>query len=392
MDTDQLRKTVEWLDEERRKDKAEIAALQERVTGARAEIDAYTTRVQRLESELSATSAVLQKITRFGEMLDQLRLELTRQIATIEQRRGEADREAERIRQIERDGVSRAIADLRKPIEIIPKLEQDLNARKEEEKRVSKALTEMQKRVTDVSKRDDEYTRAVALLEEARRTDSKRIVELQADAPELRKRVDEFKGKLEVLEEIVRRNEVRITEVVAAEGERRAAQSSWMEQQSITLANYDRWMGEFKERADAVFRNSSDYEERMRDYAETHRGMKQALDEHKHYLEIMERRAGELGEIQRLSEERFRQEWNTFLADEQKRWTTHLLLRDEQWREHDRNYEKIVDRLSALEDEGGTLDDQLRAVREVDSARLQAMANLLREWLAEYDQTFVKVR
>ncbi len=392
MDTDQLRKTVEWLDEERRKDKAEMAALQERLAGAQAEIDAYAARMQRLESDVSATSAVIQKITRFGEMLDQMRLELTKQIATMEQRRGEADRELERLRQIERDGINRAVADLRKPIDLIPKLEQDLAARREEEKRVSKAMTEIQKRVADVSKRDDDYTRAVALLEEARRTDSKRIVELQTEAPELRKRVDDFKGKLEVLEELVRRNEVRVTEVVAAEGERRAAQSSWMEQQSITLANYDRWMGEFKERAEAVFRNTVDYEERMQAYAETHRGMKQALDEHKHYLELMERRAGELAEIQRLSEDRFRQEWNTFLADEQKRWTTHLLLRDEQWREHDRNYEKVVDRLTALEDEQGVFDDQVRAMREIDSTRLTALANLLREWLAEYDQTFVKVR
>jgi hypothetical protein len=325
-------------------------------------------------------------------MLDQLRLELTRQIAAVEQRRGESDREAERLRQIERDGVNRAIADLRKPIEAMPKVEQEMVARKEEEKRVAKALIELQKRIADVSKRDDEYTRAVALLEEARRQDSKRIVELQGEAPELRKRVDDSKAKMEVLEELVRRNEVRITEVVGAENERRTAQSSWMEQQAVTLANYDRWWAEFKERADAIFRSTSEYEGRMRDYAETHRGMKQALDEHKHYLELMERRASEVAEIQRLAEERFRQEWNTFLADEQKRWTTHLLLRDEQWREHDRNYERIHDRLATLEDDQTAVDAQVRAIRELDSTRLQAMANVLREWLAEYDQSFVKVR
>jgi chromosome segregation ATPase len=392
MDIDQLRKTVDWLDDERRKDKAEIAALQERLASAQTEINAYAGRIQRLESELSATSAFIQKVTRFGEMLDQMRLEVTRQIAGIEQRRGETDREAERLRQIERDGLTRAIGDLRKPIEAVPKLEQEMAARKEEEKRVSKSLLELQKRVTDVSKRDDEYTRAVALLEEARRQDSKRIAELQSEAPELRKRVDDYKAKLEMLEELVRRNEVRITEVVAAEGERRTAQGSWMEQQSVTLANYDRWWAEFKDRAEAIFRSTAEYEERMRAYAETHRGMKQALDEHKHYLELMERRASEIAEIQRLAEERFRQEWNTFLSDEQKRWTTHLLLRDEQWREHDRSNEKIVDRLATLEDEQSTVDDQVRSIRELDAGRLQTLANVLREWLAEYDQTFVKVR
>jgi hypothetical protein len=284
------------------------------------------------------------------------------------------------------------MADVRKPLDVIPRLEQEMVARREEEKRVAKALIELQKRISDVSKRDDEYTRAVALLEEARRQDSKRIVELQGEAPELRKRVDDFKAKFEVIEELVRRNDHRITEVVSAENERRSAQSSWMEQQAVTLANYDRWWAEFKERSDAIFRNTSDYEQRMKDYAETHRVMQQALDEQKHYLEVMERRASEIAEIQRLAEDRFRQEWNTFLADEQKRWTTHLLLRDEQWREHDRNYERMMDRLATLEDDQGAVDGQLRTLRELDAARLQAMASVLREWLAEYDQTFVKVR
>jgi hypothetical protein len=130
----------------------------------------------------------------------------------------------------------------------------------------------------------------------------------------------------------------------------------------------------------------------MRAYAETHRNMRLALDEYKHYIEIIERRSSELSEIQRLAEDRFRQEWTSFLADEQKRWTTHLLLRDEQWREHDRNYDKSLDRLAGLEDELTTIEDQLRAIRDLDSSRLQSMATVVREWLAEYDQTFVKVR
>jgi hypothetical protein len=67
-------------------------------------------------------------------------------------------------------------------------------------------------------------------------------------------------------------------------------------------------------------------------------------------------------------------------------------LRDEQWREHDRASDKSLDRIATVEDELVTLEDQVRALRDLDSSRLQAMANVLREWLAEYDQTFVKVR
>lgn len=392
MDVDHLRKTVDWLDEERRKDKGEIAVLQERLTGVQAELASQTVRLQRLDSEMSASTAFIQRVTRLDEMLDQMRLEVTRQIAGIEQRRGETEREAERLRQIERESLNRVIADMRKPLELLPRLEQEMAGRKEEERRVAKVLLDMQKRIADVSRRDDEYTRAVALLEEARRQDSKRIAEIQAEAPELRKRVDEYKAKLEVLEDLVRRNDLRTNEVMAAESERRSAQSAWMEQQAVTQAGHERWWTEFRDRADVLFRASDEYSQRMDSYAETYRAMKQAVGEHRHYLELLERRASELAEIQRLGEDRFRQEWNAFLADEQKRWTTHLLLRDEQWREHDRNYEKMVERLAGIEDIVPDHEEQFRALRSLDAERLQGMANMLREWLAEYDQTFVRVR
>ncbi|MBI3361002.1 MAG: hypothetical protein HY023_07815, partial [Chloroflexi bacterium] len=147
MDTDQLRKTVEWLDEERRKDKADTAILQERLIAMQAENAAQANRIQRLEAEWSASNAMIQRIGRMDEMLDNLRGEVTRQIAAAEQRRVEAERESERLRQIEREGQNRTVADLRKSVESLPRVEQDMAGRKEEEKRVAKILLDLRKKI-----------------------------------------------------------------------------------------------------------------------------------------------------------------------------------------------------------------------------------------------------
>jgi len=83
---------------------------------------------------------------------------------------------------------------------------------------------------------------------------------------------------------------------------------------------------------------------------------------------------------------------NAFLADEQKRWTTHMLLRDEQWRDHDRQSGKMSDRLAALEDQLPDVSETIRGMQAIDQSRLQALFNFARELVAEYDQTLTKVR
>ncbi len=56
-------------------------------------------------------------------------------------------------------------------------------------------------------------------------------------------------------------------------------------------------------------------------------GTQQTVEE---LTQKVERRINEITEIQRLAEERFRQEWVTFKADDQKRWTNYTLTLEEQ--------------------------------------------------------------
>ena len=51
MDIEQAAKTIQWLDDERRKDKQELTALQERLAAVTGENASLTRRLQQLESE-----------------------------------------------------------------------------------------------------------------------------------------------------------------------------------------------------------------------------------------------------------------------------------------------------------------------------------------------------
>lgn len=392
MDLEQLRKTVQWLDDERRKDKQELATLQERLTSLSTENVGLTRKLHQIETDLASTNAQIQRTTKMDELLDGYRKEITRQLEDSEQRRLEADRENERLRKLEREGLNKSLAGLNKSVETLPRVERELLGRKEEEARTSRLISELQLRTNEFNKLVDDRNRVVAVLEEGRRQDTKRIAELQTETSELRRRSDDVRGKLEVLEDLSRRADLRLTELAMTDNERRVAQAQWIDAQSIVQAERDRAWVEMKAKMEAALESGEDYAHRVDQYAETFRDVRRAADEYKQNIELIERRVAESAEIHRLAEERFRQEWAAFLADDQKRWSTHLLLRDEQWREHDRLSAKQVERVDTLEDQIAELQEITRHMQTVDATRMQMILNVVREMVAEHEQQFAKVR
>jgi chromosome segregation ATPase len=392
MDIEQAVKTIQWLDDERRKDKQEITALQERQAALTAENAALARRVQQFEADLLAVNNAVQKVGRVDAILDGYRKEMTRQVEEIERRRLEAEKEADRLHKIERDAVSKSLAELRRALDALPKLERDAQNRKEEEGRVSRLIGELQLKVAEFNKLVDDRNRAVTMLDEGRRQDVKRIVELQGETAEMRKRVDDNRAKLEIVEDMVRRTDARLAEVFTAENERKAAQAQWLEAQAVAQTERERAWQDLRASTEASLRELEDYARRVDQYAAGFRDIRRVVEEARQLADLVERRVAEAAEVQRLADERQRQEWASFLADDQKRWTTHMLMRDEQWREHDRLSARHVERLTEVEEQTAELNAALRQMQATDAARLQTILNVVRELAAEYDPSLTKVR
>ena len=71
----------------------------------------------------------------------------------------------------------------------------------------------------------------------------------------------------------------------------------------------------------------------------------------------------------RLTEDRFRQEWVAFKADDQKRWTNYSLVQEEQSRELNRQFERPGSRAIA------TLANAVRSSQRRERA-------IVRRWFA----------
>ena len=125
---------------------------------------------------------------------------------------------------------------------------------------------------------------------------------------------------------------------------------------------------------------------KLETFGETHRDMKQALSDLDDHIAGLQRRTDESAEVQRVNHDRLRDEWNSFVSEEQKNRSTDLLFREEQWREHDRKDSQHIARLEELEDAERATAGVLKHLRSMDQKRLKNVFSTIREFMSEYDQ------
>jgi DNA repair exonuclease SbcCD ATPase subunit len=240
----------------------------------------------------------------------------------------------------------------------------------------------MRKTLDAIQKRDEERMRIVSAIEESRRQDIRRMADIQGEHQAVRQKSGEIDSRLDAVETASPRLETKLRELTALELERRNAMAIWQEQQTASASERERqWKSWEKQSADSIAR-MNEFLGQLDGYRELERTMGQTITESHSLAERSEQKLKEMAEIQRIQEDRLRQDWSTFLADDQKRWMAQNLTWEDEWRERDRKFTKVTERLARLEQQSEELADSLRSGQEADRARLESLANIVREWLA----------
>ncbi len=175
-------------------------------------------------------------------------------------------------------------------------------------------------------------------------------------------------------------------DLVASDNERREAQTVILDQQNLKLAGFERNWQKWEQRLAQFEKQADDLDDRMLAYEEVYRSLKQMQRDLEELIERLERRINEVTEMQRLADDRMKQEWSSFQADDQKRWNTFKLTTDEGWREHDRLHEKMVQQIQLLEENVTDILHSLSEIQETDQQRILEIHNLLRNWANEIER------
>ncbi len=344
METNQTARMVAWLDEERRKDKALISKLEERTSSQAALIAEQARRIQELEEQIAGLRSNTFPASAFEEALARLRTEFNASLEQVEARRGVAEGDLKKMRDADRDALMKAVEEIRQ--EMITRIDRAMQPRRMEEERLSRVAMELQNYASNLNKGLEEFERTLGFLEEQRRQDTRRISDINAEMAELAKRVDGHVAKLELLEELSRRNERAISELVSQLSELKQQRQAWLEEQALAEQQRERVMSDMIKRMDSFAEDMVNFEKQVQGWSETHRNIKLQVEDWSRLADRVDRRLNEQAEVQRLSEERFRQEWEEFMADDQKRWRQFTLTNEEAWRANEKSLEALSTRIT----------------------------------------------
>lgn len=387
LDLQQLEKRLDWLDNEHRNDKTIIATLQNKLDKLDTENSDLRTRLAEMESEITRLNTLMARLEQFEQDISSIKKETDRRIddfkGSVQENQIQTNRNQQEIENLSLD-----IIELRKKIQAFDDVGDNLEDRKEEEIRLAKMIEELKKNVNEIAHFDEDYKRSLRMIEENRRQDNKRLTDLQGEIAAVRKRQDETRGKQELVGDTMRKLEGRIKTLLEAESERRESQTAFIEKLNMSQVDRDRTFKQWSERFEKMEQITSDLDEEISALEDTHRSVKQTQASLDEVTQRFDRRVNEITEVQRLNEDRFRQEWTTFKSDDQKRWSNYILSQDEQHREMNNNLENLGNRIADLEDLIEKVEDTLQQIGKSDLKRMQALLTTFRESIDTYNNIF----
>ena len=388
MDINQLSQLIQYVDEERRKDRAMIVQLQERVEALTRELDARSRYSQTIETQLSELRQQLQKAQGWTTSVEQVRAEFGQVVERMEDQRGKAERESSRVRQIEIEAIVRQLNELKKEVKPYARYAEEIDLRRQEEARLNDMIGRVQSQVIDVERRVEEPGTSIAYLEEQRRQDNKRIVALEQDIPELRKRIEQFPPQLLLLDEAVRRKQTDIDEMAKL----LEAQSQVIESQRVADIRRERQFAEYGEIVERVKERIADLQTHTTGFIQMREEVRRTLTELPDIQARLEVRLNEVVEIQRDAEERAKRQADEFRDMMEKDWKSFSVSQEEKWFERDRRIADYEPRIVAVEDELPTIRPQFLPLYDIVEAFSKAYAAAGREWLSQSNQLFERAK
>ena len=386
MDLEKLEERIKWLDEERRKDKMIISNLEDRLLDVQDKLNAAEKKQTEFDSDMTRMRTAITKVDDFENGLADFRLDRKKQFKDYEKQTKSWINDAKKMIKTQIQGVETQQKKMLDDFKLVKDLDKEMKTRIEEESRFNASLREMEKSFGEVQREYKEYQREAKSVKEDRQKEAKRLSDLQGEQSALRKRIDELRGLVDLVNSDYQKITNRLQELEFIRRDLKKEQDSFLEE--AVLQNNERettwkiWMTRF----DSIEKQAQDLDEQMTMLDSTHRGVKRMQDELKELSTLLDRRVNEITEMQRLADERFRAEWTTFTADDQKRWINYTLAQKEQSKLLERQFRDGIDRIGVLEDGLQEIEDQMGQLSTYSEAQLQGLLNMIREWAGEFEQ------
>ncbi|MCA9865416.1 MAG: hypothetical protein KC410_02870 [Anaerolineales bacterium] len=382
----EFRKRLEWLDEERRKSGRKLAELEQRSALQERELASRDRRIQDLEKQLSLVNSQLTRIPMIDTQLSQFRDDIVKMIEQYDKRRIDAERELDRLRRVEHEATTREIADIRKELPAIGRIEQELPLRQAEETRLANLIGVQQNILAQVSTQVENVERSLTFLAEKEKQDSRNIGEIQATLLEISKRWEPISNRLEILGQNLSKVQTTAQTTGEAQVLLRKSISDWTEQ--VQIGEHERnqrlasWQRTMDEQEAAFQRFNQDWVK----FNNQHNESRTAVETMKSLQTHLEQQQREANELVRVESKRMESRWEQFTQEDARKWKNFEADSLQRLSINDRRERELREQIITLEEELERLTVELTTIVRVQTAQSEAIKKWPLAWLEEVEK------
>ena len=377
---------LDWLDEERRKTGRQIVELEQKLIIQGREIENRDQRIIELEKQFSKATTKLSRLSSFDIELEQFKDEVVALLEQYDQRRIQSQDELEKLRRVEHEVQQRELADIRKNISGIGRLEEDLSLRQAEESRLANLIGVLQGTVLSVRNDVEASSHEVTFVDELSKTNSRSIADMNTSLIALSKRLDGLLGRVDANSHSLTKYQVNMADLGEGQSELENRVQNWTEQ--VQAGEYERnqrqkmWEQKWEESENKLERFSSEWTKFTEQYQEA----KMAVEAIQNWQEQIEQQQREASELVRVETNRMQARWDNFNVEDGKRRQNFELDNDQRWSTAGRRETDILNQLENLQESLNELEQENQRLWRVQSAQSEALKKLPVMWLEEVER------
>jgi chromosome segregation ATPase len=382
----ELRKRVEWLDEERRGSMRKLAEVENRAVLQERELISRDRRIQDLEKQLAQVNNQLSRIPMVDTQLAQFRDDIVKMIEQYDKRRIEADRELDRLRRVEHEATTREVADIRKELTAIGRIEEVLPLRQAEEVRLASLIGMQQNTITQLTSQVDGIERAQAFLAEKEKQDNRNIAEVQAVLLDINKRWEPINNRIELIGQNLMKVQTAAQATSEAQTLLRKSINDWTEQ--VQIGEHERnqrlisWQRTMDEHETTLARFTQDWVKFNNQYNES----RTAIETIRNFQEHLEQLQREANEMVRVESQRLESRWVQFVDEDSRKWKNFEADSIQRQAINDRRERELREQLQGLEEQLDILQQDLAQFLRIQTAQSEAIKKWPLLWLEEVEK------
>ncbi len=381
-----LRKQLEWLDEERRKSSRKFAELEQKIEVRERDVSARDQRIKLLEEQISKLNAQISRIPQVDVQLTQFKDEMVQLIEQYDQRRLQAESEQEAMRRVEHESNVREIADVRKELPAIGRLQREMELRQAEENRLATLIGQQQNKISTVGNRVDSWENSLSFLEEKEKQNARNLNEIQTNMIGVNKRWSPIEDRLDILASNLSKLDINVRTAVDAQQDIRDSTKNWMEQ--IQIGEYERnqKLENWRQQLDEQTKTIEQFSREWVSFSDQYKEAKMAVQTLAPWQAQIEQQQRDAAELLRVESHRNQSLWDNFVLENDKRWKSYDMELEQRWSSLNRQMRQIGEQLILLEESIKQAEMDKDTLWRVQTAQADALKQWPRLWLEEVEK------